>query len=273
MNALFGNIKNKVSTFFSAEKRTQNFEEIIVNHSQDNEIEEEEKTLLLNVLSLKNVKVCDILTPRADIVFIQRDVTDEEFKDILKKTGFSRFPVVKETLDHVIGVLDVRDFIRINGTVGQLKKILKEPFFIAPSMRILDLMIEMRDRGIHMAMVVDEYGGIDGLVTLDDITEEIIGEIQDSEERLAQNQIIRISDNEFVLHGRVSIESFEAEVAKILLPEERKEDIHTIGGLLFYWTGRIPSKGEIIKHESGYEFEILDADTRRIKRVCVRFVS
>jgi CBS domain containing-hemolysin-like protein len=270
---VFLNLKMRFFSLLRLHKKAKNFEELIHSHSQEHPIEDAEKELLLNVLALKHVTAHDIFTPRADIVFINKDIEEADLKNLLKNTGFSRFPVIKDVLDDVVGILDVRDLIRIDMAPVNLKKIIKEPFFIPPSMRILDLMIEMRDRGLHMAIVVDEYGGVDGLVTLDDIIEEIIGEIQDSEDRLVLQQIVQKSDNSYILSGRVSVEQFEEEVAPILIPEERREDIHTVGGLLFYLAGRIPTKGEVIQHGSGYEFEILEADARRIKRVCVKKLS
>lgn len=269
----FSNITQRILSFFKLNKKAKNFEELIQTHSQTHTIEDAEKTLLLNVLSLKHVIVHDIFTPRADIASIDCNIKEAELKSLLKNTAFSRFPVVSKTLDDVVGILDVRDLIRINTSPEHLNKILKEPFFIPPSMRILDLMIEMRDRGVHMAIVVDEYGGVDGLVTLDDIIEEIIGEIQDSEDQLSLYQIANKSDGSYLLSGRVSVEQFESTVGLILQEHERREDTHTVGGLLFYLTGRIPSKGEVIEHHSGYEFEILEADARRIKRICVKKVS
>lgn len=269
---LFLNIKTRFVSLLTG-KKAKNFEELIQKHSQEHTIEDEERTLLLNVLSLKHVTAHDIFTPRADIVAISKDISETELKDLLKNTGFSRFPVIKETLDDVIGILDVRDLIRIGVSPSHFKKITTEPFFIPPSIRILDLMIEMRDRGLHMAIVVDEYGGVDGLVTLDDIIEEIIGEIQDSEESLSLQQMIRKPDGSYILSGRMSVERFEEEVESILIPNERKENIHTVGGFLFYLSGRIPAKGEIVRHNSGYEFEILEADARRIKRICAKKTS
>ncbi len=270
---IFPNLMRRVLSLLHLNKKAKNFEELIQSHAQDHPIEDAEKTLLLNVLALKYVTAHDIFTPRADIVAIDKDIEETELKKLLKNTGFSRFPVIREVLDDVVGILDVRDLIRIDTSPMHFKKIIKEPFFIPPSMRILDLMVEMRDRGLHMAIVVDEYGGVDGLVTLDDITEEIIGEIQDSEDRLILHKIIKKPDQSYILSGRVSVEQFEEEIAPILMEEEKREDIHTVGGLLFYLAGHIPTKGEVISHPSGYEFEILEADARRINRVCVKKLS
>ena len=148
---------------------------------------------------------------------------------------------------------------------------LREVLFVAPSMQVLGLLLEMRETRTHMALVVDEYGGIDGLITIEDLVEEIVGEIEDEHDVEPRPQLEINSDGTMIADARVSVVEFEESVGAVLTEEERGEDIDTLGGLVAHLTGRVPTRGELVVHKSsGIEFEVIDADPRRVKRLRLR---
>ena len=144
---------------------------------------------------------------------------------------------------------------------------MREVLFVPPSMRVLDLLLQMRDTGVHMAIVVDEYGGTDGLATIEDLVEEIVGEIQDEHDKILPPRITELPDGVLEADARVEVEELEARLGLRLLEPERREDVDTLGGLIFTLLDRVPARGEVVRHPAGLEFEVLDADPRRIKRL------
>ncbi len=180
-------------------------------------------------------------------------------------------PVFRGTLDDVIGMVHVKDMLEAlnSGATPSLNRLLRKVLFVSPSIRVLDLLLEMRLKRTHMALVVDEYGGIDGLVTIEDLVEEIVGEIEDEHDLDDEADLVVHSDGLIEADARTPIEEFEARVGPVLDAEER-EDVDTLGGLVFFLAGRVPTRGELITHPSGLEFEVMDADPRRIKRLRIR---
>ncbi len=154
-----------------------------------------------------------------------------------------------------------------DGVDFALERIMREVLFVPPSMRVLDLLLQMRDTGVHMAIVVDEYGGTDGLATIEDLVEEIVGEIQDEHDKILPARIIELPDGALEADGRVEVEELEARLGLRLLEPERREDVDTLAGLIFTLLDRVPARGEVVRHPAGLEFEVLDADPRRIKRL------
>jgi magnesium and cobalt transporter len=241
------------------------------NSSEDDELDPtstHEKTLIANVLKLRDLHVVEAMIPRADIVAIDSSVSPEELLSKFAEIQFSRIPVYKEQLDDVLGTIHIKDVLSTlaQGKPLALKKLIRDVPIISPSMNVLDLMLQMRHTRKHMAMVVDEYGGIDGLVTMGDIIEEIIGHIEDEHGADTQPQIIKSNDNTLIADARYDIDEFEDEFGKILSEEEREEN-DTLGGLAFFMAGRVPVRGEVLTHSTGMTFEILDADPRRVNRI------
>ena len=187
----------------------------------------------------------------------------------MSEQAHSRIPVYRGTLDDIEGMVHIKDVLACLNLVQplQLKDIVRRVLFVAPSMPILELLLQMRVTRVHMALVVDEFGGIDGLVTIEDLVEEIVGEIEDEHDEDGTPLIAERSDGSFDADSRVPLDEFEERVGQILTEEERSEDIDTLGGLVFFLAGRVPVRGEVIRHDSGIEFEILDADPRRIRRM------
>ena len=231
----------------------------------------DERVLIKNVLNLHDLTVEDVMVPRADIVAIEAGTPLDELVKLMSKEAHSRLPVYRETLDDVIGMVHIKDVLACWNAkeAFELKNILRPLLFAAPSMRVLDLLLEMRSTRNHMVLIVDEYGGIDGLATIEDLVEEIVGEIEDEHDEEQGPALDPRPDGSLAADARVSIEEFEKQVGPVLLPEER-EDIDTLGGLVFSLAGRVPGRGELIAHPSGLEFEVVEADPRRIKRLRVR---
>jgi len=231
----------------------------------------QERRLLGNILRLNNMTAYDVMVPRADIVAVDIATPLPEVLEVFSAKAHSRLPVYRDSLDDVLGMVHIRDVLaqQAKGQPGSLRDVLREMLIVAPSMRVLDLLLEMRQKRQHMTLVVDEYGGIDGLITIEDLIEEIVGEIQDEHETEEPPQIVERPDGSYLADARVPIEDFEERLGPVLEDDER-EDIDTLGGLVFSLAGRVPARGELLRHPSGLEFEVVDADPRRIKRLRVR---
>ncbi|MCF3627820.1 hemolysin family protein [Thalassospiraceae bacterium LMO-SO8] len=234
-------------------------------------IGDDERALLSNILNLRGLTVEDVMVPRADIVGVEVDTPLSEIVRIIGEQGHSRLPVYRGTLDDVIGMAHIKDLFLWDGHDKDFKlsEHLRRILFVAPSMEVLELLLEMRARRSHMALVVDEYGGVDGLVTIEDLVEEIIGEIEDEHDRTSEPVLKENPDGSYTADARVEIEALEEKVGAFATDEER-EYIDTLGGLVFALAGRVPIRSELVAHPSGFEFEILQADPRRVHRLRVR---
>lgn len=234
-------------------------------------IGDDERALLSNILNLRGLTVEDVMVPRADIVAVEADTPLSEIVRIIGEQGHSRLPVYRGTLDDVIGMAHIKDLFLWDGHDKDFKlsEHLRRILFVAPSMEVLELLLEMRARRSHMALVVDEYGGVDGLVTIEDLVEEIIGEIEDEHDRSSEPVLKENPDGSYTADARVEIEALEEKVGAFATDEER-EYIDTLGGLVFALAGRVPIRSELVAHPSGFEFEILQADPRRVHRLRVR---
>lgn len=241
---------------------------------------EQERSMLRNILSFGDKRVEDVMVPRADIVAVDHDEPLEELLRILADANHSRIPVYRESLDDPIGMYHIKDLLPVileliggKELAGQrLTKIKREVLFVPPSMAVLDLFLKMQTTRVHMALVIDEYGGTDGLLTIEDLVEEIVGEIEDEHDADDAPFLSRLSDGQYDADARTPLEDLTALFGEGLLTADDDEDIDTLGGLIFDILGRVPQRNELIKHPSGLEFEILDADPRRIKKVRIRSV-
>ena len=261
------------------------------------EIGPEERLMFLNLLRFPDVRVDDIMVPRAEIVAIEDTATVRQLLDAFCEANHSRIPVFRKTLDDPTGMVHIKDFLNwLTAARPQTKKkngsrkaqgnpnnrrllcqadssvavgetgILRQMLFVPPSMRAADLLVKMQSSHIHMAVVVDEYGGTDGLVTIEDVVEEIVGEIADEHDD--EDEVIK-SDGKgnYIADARAPIEEVEELLNIDLLPDEREEAADTLGGFVFSMLGRVPVRGELVRHESGVEFEVLQADPRRITKL------
>ncbi len=242
-----------------------------VDDSLEESISQHEKDLISNILELRDLTAADVMVPRADIVAINEEIEEKELLKLFSERQYSRLPVYKDTLDHVIGTLHVKDIMATlaqNQTIN-IQKLVRDVPIISPSMHILDLLMEMRTTKKHMVLVVDEFGGIDGLVTIGDVIEDIVGEIDDEYISDEHPEIITQTDGTIIADARVDLEEFEEQFGEILNEEERDEN-DTLGGLVFSMAGRVPARGEVLTHETGAKFEVLEADPRRVHRLCIR---
>ena len=233
------------------------------------EFTEQERELLLNALSFGELQVWDVMVPRSDIKAIEVTAGLDQVVGTMRTAMHTRLPVYRENLDDVIGMVHIKDLLPYwgDGAEFELEPIVREVLFVPPSMRVLDLLLQMRDTAVHMAIVVDEYGGTDGLATIEDLVEEIVGEIQDEHDKILPPQVIELADGALEADARVEVEELERRLGLELLDAERREDVDTLGGLLFTLLDRVPARGEIVRHPGGIEFAVLEADPRRIKRV------
>lgn len=232
-----------------------------------------ERILLGNVLRLRDKTAYDVMVPRADILAMQEDLTLDQAIRLIQREGHSRFPVYRGNLDEIVGMVHIKDVFAAVGrdpASFSLKGILRRPLLVVPQIPVLDLLLQMRAQRIHMALVVDEYGGIDGLVTIEDLVETIVGDISDEHDEVTSPTIIERPDGTLEMDARTKVEAFEEKLGPVLTEEERAADIDTVGGLVFTLAGRVPARGELISHESGLEFRVLEADARRIRRLRVR---
>ena len=236
------------------------------------ELDRQERALIANVLRLRGMTADDVMIPRADIIAMPVDVTLDQALDQIRREGHSRLPVYREQLDDIVGMVHIKDLFAYVGRPDafDLEALLRRPLLVAPQVPVLDLLLQMRQARTHLALVVDEYGGIDGLLTIEDLVEEIVGDIADEHDEVEGPMITERPDGALDLDARLPIEDFEARLGPTLSEEEREADIDTIGGLVFTLAGRVPTRGEVISHPSGLEFRILDADARRIRRIRAR---
>jgi magnesium and cobalt transporter len=266
IKALFGRKPNDQSLRDTLEVY---LEETASDGDTSSEVDQDERAMLVNILRFKELTADDVMVPRADILAVQNSATLQDIVALINKEQHSRFPVYSDNLDDVSGMIHVKDLLTFfdkpsSFSIGSIQR---EILFVAPSMPVSDLLLKMRLTRIHMALVVDEYGGIDGLVTIEDLVEQIVGEIEDEHDIDNDPELIELAEGEWVTDARMKIEDFEALTCVILTEEEREEDIDTLGGLVFSVAGRVPSRGEVVRHDSGIDFKVLEADPRRIKRL------
>ncbi|MEZ5754943.1 MAG: transporter associated domain-containing protein [Paracoccaceae bacterium] len=224
--------------------------------------------------NLRRLRVDDVAVPKVDIVAVPLDIGKDDLVEVFREHGFSRVPVYKGTLDHPQGLVLLKDLALQHGfgAAGRfsLKKLLRPVLYAPPSMPIGVLLQKMQRERVHMALVIDEYGGVDGLVTIEDLIETVIGEIEDEHDEEEGALWKEERPGVFVAMANAPLEEIEAALGLKLRHDEDDEEIDTLGGIVFLRTGRVPARGEIVPHESGAEFEVVDADPRRIKRVRIR---
>ena len=227
------------------------------------------------MLNLRRMRVEDVAIPRADIISVPVDVKKDELIRTFRESGLSRLPVFENTLDTPIGLVHLKDLALRHGFNGKgtrydLRKMVRPLLFAPPSMPIGILLQKMQSERIHMALVIDEYGGVDGLVTIEDLIEQVIGDIED-EHDIAEGQFwTEEKPGCYLAEAKAPLEEFEAEIGQRLIDPQDDEGVDTLGGLVVLLGGRVPSRGEVIVHPGGPEFEVVDADPRRIKILRVR---
>ena len=271
---------NKLKFFLKKKNKNklQNKIENLLNErlKQKNPLKINEEEIISNVFQLPEKLIGDIMIPRTDIISVDTNTDINKLVKIIGRTSHSRYPVFDKSRDNIIGMIHIKDVVSCweNKKIGNIKKLVRKILFAPHSMNILDLLLKMRTSHIHMAIIVDEHGGLDGLVTIEDLVEEIVGEIKDEHEAQKENKKsekeLNEDDGTIKISSRMLIKEFEKKYGNIFSDKEDIKDIDTMGGLAFHIFGRVPLKGEVIKHPNGCEFEILDVDSRRIRTLLVR---
>jgi magnesium and cobalt transporter len=235
-------------------------------------LDTQERALIANVLRLREINADDVMVPRPDIIAIRSNVSFSEAVALIRREGHSRFPVFRDHLDDILGMVHIKDVFAYTGApeTFTIEGIIRKPLMVAPQISVLDLLLQMRLTRTHLALVVDEYGGIDGLVTIEDLVETIVGDIADKHDEIEGPMLVERPNGALDINALLPVEEFEARLGPVLSDDERAADIETVGGLVFNLAGRVPTKGEIIPHPSGIEFLVLEADARRIRRLRAR---
>ncbi len=261
---------------------------------EDTDFSPQERAMLKNVLSFHRIRVEDVMVPRADIVAVAADTNLGDLLNLFRTAGHSRLPVYGETLDDPKGMVHIRDFldfIAMRADSGASESgasdeaplpslglidlsmalssanILRPVLFVPRSMPAIDLLVRMQATRTHMALVIDEYGGTDGLVSIEDLVEMVVGDIEDEHDEDSTLTIVQAAEGTYIADARASLDDVKETLGVDLTEEEGAEDIDTIGGFIVTLAGRVPSRSEVIVGPAGLEFEVLDADPRRVKRL------
>ena len=232
---------------------------------------------LHGMINLRRMRVDDVATPRAEIVAVPDTIDKDELVKIFRESGMTRLPVYSGTLDVPVGMVHLKDFALSHGFNGgggpfSLKSMLRPLLFVPPSMTIGVLLTKMQTERRHMALVIDEYGGVDGLVTIEDLIEQVIGDIEDEHDIDEAKMWTREKSGNYLLLAKTPLEEIEAELGLSLTDHDEVdgEEVDTLGGLVFMLAGHVPARGEVVRHPAGFEFEVVDADPRRVKRLRLR---
>lgn len=262
------------------------------NGEQSADFSESERTILQNVLKLGDTSVSDVMVERSDIRGIDVDCTLGQLVARFREVGHSRLPVYDDDLDNILGFIHVKDALErittavavedpekqspvklvstgLKQKIGKLD-ILREAVFVPPSMPVGDLLQSMRASRVHMAIVVDEYGGTDGLVTIEDLLEAVVGEIEDEHDDLEQAKIKKVGNDTYLADARAELDEVRQVIGPDFDPGQFAEEVDTVGGLVFDLAGRVPRKGEIIREMTGFDFEIIASDSRRVRKLRIR---
>jgi CBS domain containing-hemolysin-like protein len=272
--------------------------QVVLDASQPDEVgfSAVERTMMRNILGLHERRLADVMVHRADIIAVKRDIPLGELMDLFERAAHSRLVVYDETLDDPVGMVHIRDLLgfmtaraRVPATTKTRRKkpppagldlravdlaisladasIIRKLLYVPPSMRAIDLLAQMQASRIHLALVVDEYGGTDGLVSIEDIVEQIVGEIDDEHDSDEPPAVVRQPDNSFIADARASLDDVRAVIGDDFVTGEAGEEVQTLGGYLVSHVGRLPVRGEVISGPGNFEVEVLDADPRRVKRL------
>lgn len=274
LNEIWGWFK-KLYKFFPIHSRhslEESVVELIEEHeTEGGQIHPEEKAMITKVLGFRNLLIEDVMIPRSDIVAVPIDSTLESLKLHFLDKQHTRMPVYEETLDSIKGFIHLKDVLPylLGEDLQDIASVIRQILVVPPSMPVLDLLVKMRSSQVHMAVVVDEYGGTDGLVTIEDLVEEIVGEIQDEHDEIVVPDWSIKDDGTIQVNARMEVLALEEILLMPLASEEELEHFHTIGGLIYSLAGKIPQKGEWVSHPSGLQFEIIEAEPRRIHTILV----
>ena len=255
----------------------ESLEEVIEESERESTaISAQERVMLANLLRFGEVRLSDVMVPRAEIIGVDESLSLAELVEVFREAQHSRLPVYRGTLDDPTGLVHLKDVLaRLNAeddcyrlTPSSIAQLRRPILFAPPSMRALDLLLKMQATHTHLALVIDEYGGTDGLVSIEDIIEEIVGDIADEHDEA--DAIVKPDGDGVIADARMDLDDFKTQTGHDLEVEDSEQDIDSLGGLVTSLLGRVPQRGEIVAHPNGYEFQVLEADPRRVRRLRVK---
>ena len=254
--------REEILNYIATNEEDENFDV-----SEDNN----EKNLIKNIIKLNNKSVEDVMVPRAEIVSIEKNLTMKKVLLIIENESHSRMPVYDNNLDNVLGFLHIKDLLQNTSDINfELQSVIRDILYVAPKSPILDLLKRMRSSRIHMGLVVDEFGGVDGLVTIEDLVEEIVGEIEDEHDAEDDEELLkRINQNTVLVNASYRIEDLE-KYFDIKIDLEDEDDIDTVGGMLFFIANKVPQNNQIYKYKNSLQFKVIKASARRIELLQIK---
>ena len=257
--------REEILNFIATNDEDQN-----INESEDNN----EKSLIKNILNLNDKSVEDVMVPRAEIISIEKNQTKKEILSIIENETHSRMPIYDNNLDNILGFFHIKDLLKnIYNDKFDLQSLMRDILYVAPKSPILDLLKRMRLSRIHMGLVVDEFGGVDGLVTIEDLVEEIVGEIEDEHDAEDNEELIKkINDTTIIVDASFKIEELE-KYFDIDINLKNEDEIDTVGGMLFYIANKVPKNNQIYKYENNLQFTVIKASARRIESLEIKKIA
>lgn len=249
-------------------KSLHNVEEAIREASEEGKLDEEEGSMLLSVLEMDDLHVRDIMTPRTDIACAPVESTIRDVAELIISTGHSRIPVYKENRDNIVGIIHAKDLLLhsldAEKQLYSAKQVMREPFFVPETKNVMDLLHEFKDRKVHLAVILDEYGGTAGIISIEDVIEQIVGEIEDEHDAPREDDIVPLDDDVFLISGRTDLEDLAMELDLTVECDE----VDTIGGYLSHLAGRVPKPGECFTI-ANKRFTVQDADAKQVRTIKV----
>jgi len=247
--------------------------DVNINNDYHDMDDNNENKLIKNIFNLSKKSVEDVMVPRGEIIAIEKNQNIKEILSIIEKESHSRMPVFEQNLDNIFGFVHIKDVIKnIKISNFKIQNILREVLYAAPKSPVLDLLKRMRSSRIHMGLVVDEFGGVDGLVTIEDLIEEIVGEIEDEHDAEDHTNFQKINDSKIIVDASYKLNDL-AKHFNVLMKEQANEEIDTVGGLTFYLAGKVPKKEEIFNYDNILKLKVLSASERRINTLQIEKIQ
>jgi magnesium and cobalt transporter len=281
LQGMVGALRTLVGGKAEAETMRESLEGILADKSDpDTALDPSERRMLFNILAFGALKVDSVMVPRADIVAVEEQTSLDDLVAMFHEAQHSRLPVYRQTLDHPLGMVHIKDLISLAApqTSGvkrptSIKDIVREVLFVPGSMLATDLLVKMQTTRIHLALVIDEYGGTDGLVSIEDLVEQIVGDIEDEHDTDEAATLTLRKDGGYDASARAPLEDVEEALGLKLANPEEASEIDTLAGLVFQLVGRVPQRGEVIRHPAGVEFEVVEADPRRLRKLRIHRIA
>jgi magnesium and cobalt transporter len=275
LQGMVGALRTLVGGKAETETMRESLEGILAdNGDPDTALDPGARRMLFNILAFGALKVDSVMVPRADIIAVEEQTSMDALVAMFHEAQHSRLPVYRQTLDHPLGMVHIKDLISLAAPPASgvkrpmtIKDIVREVLFVPGSMLATDLLVKMQTTRIHLALVIDEYGGTDGLVSIEDLVEQIVGDIEDEHDTDEAATLTVRKDGGFDASARAPLEDVEEALGLKLANPEEASEIDTLAGLVFQLVGRVPQRGEVIRHPAGVEFEVVEADPRRLRRL------